>query len=394
MIVNRASSLEQYHSSVDDESKKYLTVNTHKGLFTFNRLPFGVASAPAIFQRTMEGLLQGIANVAVYLDDIIMTGKTKAEHLATLDEVLTRLEEARLRLKKDKYEFLQDAVEYLGHRVDAQGLRPVEKTVIAIVDTTAPTSVNQLQSYLGSLNYYHRFLPNLSTLLAPLHALLGQGAKWTWKNPQEEVFRKSKELLQSAKVLVHYDADKELVLSCDASLYGVGAVLSHRMEDGSEKPVSYMSRTLTKAEKNYSQLDKEGLAIMFGIKKFHRYLYGRASTICTDHKPLISLFSEKKAIHQMGSPRVQRWAVTQGAYEYSIVYKPGRLHANANLLSRVPMPGNSDQEVNEQVLMLDMLYEAPVDTTQIRQWTARDSTLSQVHNFVLNGWPLIVDPLL
>ncbi|KAI3360353.1 hypothetical protein L3Q82_014654, partial [Scortum barcoo] len=153
--------------------------------------------------------------------------------------------------------------------------------------------------------------------------------------------------INSAEVLVHYSADRELVLSCDASPYGVGAVLSHVMDDGSERPLGFMSRTLAPTEKRYSQLDKEGLAVMFGIKKFHKYLYGRAFTIYTDHKPLISLFNEKKPIPLMGSLRVQRWAVHLSAYEYNIVYKPGKYNPNADALSRLPL----SEKVRENVII-------------------------------------------
>uniref|UniRef100_A0A3B3B4L9 Gypsy retrotransposon integrase-like protein 1 n=1 Tax=Oryzias melastigma TaxID=30732 RepID=A0A3B3B4L9_ORYME len=377
---------------LDEESKKYVTVNTHRGLFTYNRLPFGVASAPAIFQRTMENLLKGIPLVVVYLDDILVSGKDEADHLKNLTEVLSRLEEAGLRLKRSKCEFMQEEVEYLGHKIDAQGLHPVQKKVEAILNAPAPTNVTELKAYLGLLNYYNKFLPNLATLLAPLHELLRQNVKWSWHRRHEEAFEKSKRLLNSADVLIHYSADKELVLSCDASPYGVGAVLSHKMEDGSEKPLGFMSRTLSPAEKKYSQLDKEALAIIFGLKKFHKYLFGRVFKIYTDHKPLISLFNMKKPIPQMGSPRVQRWAVMLSAYEYDIVYKPGKSHANADALSRLPLPETTpEKELVEQVLMMDVLDDALLDTRQIKRWTATDVILSQVHDNILKGWPAKTD---
>lgn len=420
LIVNNASSLEQYpiprvdelfntleggkqFSKLDlshayqqivmeEESKKYLTVNTHRGLFTYNRLPFGVSSAPAIFQRTMESLLQGLPMVAVYLDDILLTRRDEAEHLRTLNEVLRRLKEAGLRLHRRKCAFLQDEVEYLGHKVDAEGLHPVVSKVRAIEEAPSPTTVTELKAYLGLLNYYNKFLPNLATRLAPLHRLLRKDVWWAWNREQEEAFQHSKQWLKSAKVLVPYSADRELVLACDASPYGVGAVLSHVMQDGSEKPLGFMSRTLTPAEKRYSQLDKEGLAIMFGIKRFHKYIYGRTFTICTDHQPLISLFHEKKAVPQMGSPRVQRWAVLLRAYEYRMVYKPGKDHANADALSRLPLPQTEEEEDTDQVLMIEVMDDAPITTAQVKQWTARDKTLAQVHEWCLKGWPREVDP--
>ena len=155
-------------------------------------------------------------------------------------------------------------VEYLGHRISARGLQPTEEKIRAIVKAPPPQDVSQ---FLGLVNYYGKFLPNLSTLLAPLHLLLRQETKWFWGQEQEEAFRKSKGLLTSAPLLVHYDGNKKIVLSCDASPYGIGAVLSQVMEDDSEQPVAYASRSLLPAEKNYSRLDKEGLALIFGVKK-------------------------------------------------------------------------------------------------------------------------------
>uniref|UniRef100_A0AAQ4NRX0 Gypsy retrotransposon integrase-like protein 1 n=1 Tax=Gasterosteus aculeatus aculeatus TaxID=481459 RepID=A0AAQ4NRX0_GASAC len=376
---------------MDDTSKKYLTINTHRGLFTYNRLPFGVSSAPAIFQRTMENLLQGLPRVAVYLDDIILTGRDEAEHLSMLDEVLRRLKDAGLRLHRSKCAFLQNEVEYLGHKVNAEGLHPVQSKVRAIEEAPPPTTVTELKAYLGLLNYYNKFLPSLATRLAPLHKLLRKDVLWTWNNEQDEAFQNSKQLLKSAKVLCHYSADKDLVLACDALPYGIGAVLSHVMEDGSEKPIGFMSRTLTPAEKRYSQLDKEGLAIIFGIKRFHKYIYGRTFTISTDHKPLISLFHEKKPVPQMGSPRVQRWATLLRAYEYKIIYKPGKEHANADALSRLPLPQTGEEDDTDQVLMLEVMDDPPITTAQVKQWTARDETLSQVLVWCLKGWPREVD---
>ncbi|XP_062400896.1 uncharacterized protein K02A2.6-like [Sardina pilchardus] len=371
---------------LDEASKPYVTINTHKGLFQVNRLPFGVSSSPAIFQRMMESLVAGIPNVAVYLDDILLTGQSDQDHLATLNEVLTRLQEAGLRLKRSKCAFMEQEAEFLGHKVDANGLHPLPHKVRAIQDAPAPSNVTELRAYLGLLNYYNRFLPNLSTLLSPLHELLRKETAWKWEAGQERAFEESKRLMQSSDVLVHYDSQKDLILSCDASPYGVGVVLSHRMPNGQERPISFMSRTLTSAESNYSQLDKEGLAVIFGIQRFHKYLYGRKFVICTDHKPLLSLFNEMKAVPQMASPRIQRWAVTLRAYEYEIVYKPGKHHSNADALSRLPLPQQSvKREQEDRVLMMENV--TLVSAAEMSRWTSRDPVLSRVTQFIHHGWP-------
>ncbi|XP_039524968.1 uncharacterized protein K02A2.6-like [Pimephales promelas] len=375
-----------YHQiALDAESKKYVTVNTHKGLFTYRVLPFGVSSSPAIFQRTIEGVLQGIPYVAVFLDDILVTGRNDEEHLQTLARVLRRLQEAGLRLKRSKCSFMEKEVTFLGHKVDETGLHPVPEKVTALQNAPAPKNVTELKAYLGLLNYYNKFLPNLSTILAPVHKLLRKDEKWNWEGEQEAAFAQSKEMINSVQVLVHYDPQKDVILSCDASPYGLGAVLSHKMPDGSERPIGFMSRTLNQAERNYSQLDKEGLAIMFGLQRFHKYLYGRKFTIVTDHKPLLSLFNELKAVPQMSSPRIQRWAVTLRAYEYNIIYKPGKDHGNADALSRLPLSTEPDMEQEERVLMLENADITLITAEQVRGWTQKDPILSRVREMVQHG---------
>ena len=157
---------------LEEGSRQYVTINTTKGLYRYNRLPFGVASAPSIFQRIMDAILQGLPGVCVYLDDILVTGETEDKHLQNLEQVLSRLEKAGLQLQRQKCTFMQPSVEYLGHRISAAGLHPSEEKVRAIVDAPVPKDVTQLRSFLGLLNYYGKFLPQLPSTLAPLYALL------------------------------------------------------------------------------------------------------------------------------------------------------------------------------------------------------------------------------
>ncbi|CAG2214143.1 unnamed protein product [Mytilus edulis] len=165
---------------LDEDSKRYVTINTHKGLFRYNRLPYGVASSPGIFQRTLENVVQGIANVLVRVDDILITGKTREEHLNTLSKVLSRFKRIGIRLKKQKCVFMAEEVVYLGFKINKHGIYPVESKVEAIDKAPSPTNVTELKAYLGMLNYYNRFLANLSHLLKPLHVLLQKDTKWSW----------------------------------------------------------------------------------------------------------------------------------------------------------------------------------------------------------------------
>ena len=171
---------------LDEQSREYVTVNTHKGLYRYNRLPFGVSSAPSIFQRTMDNLMRGIKGVSTYIDDILISGSTIEEHLQTLDIVLQKLESAGLKLNKAKCFFLHSQVEYLGHIIDKVGLHPTTEKVLAIREAPRPRNVSELRSFFGIINYYNRFLPNLSTKLAPLYRLLQKNVPWTWGNNEDQ----------------------------------------------------------------------------------------------------------------------------------------------------------------------------------------------------------------
>ena len=196
---------------------------------------------PAAFQRAIESVLQDIPHIAVYLDDILITGKSKVESLENLEGVLVRLEEAGLRLKKRKCVFKQDQVVYLGHQIDKNGISPVQDKVEALVQAKIPENVTELESYLGLLNYHGKFLKGLSQVLHPLHKLLEKGVRWHWGPEQQNCFEQTKKMITSAGVLVHHDTEKPLILHCDASPYGLGAVLLHIMEDGSERPIGFAS---------------------------------------------------------------------------------------------------------------------------------------------------------
>ncbi|KAL5478092.1 hypothetical protein EMCRGX_G024972 [Ephydatia muelleri] len=340
----------------------------------------------------MDSVLQGIPKVIVYIDDILITGSTDKEHLETLEKVLYKLKEAGIHLNKDKCFFLQESVVYLGYKIDKNGIHPLAEKVEAVKNAPEPKNITELKSYLGLLTYYSRFLPRMATMLAQLYRLLQAKIPWNWTQKEKMAFENSKNLLLSAKVLVHFDPNKELILACDASSYGVGAVLSHKMPDGTERPIAFASRTLSSAEKNYSQLEKEGLACIFGVKRFHLYLYGRNITIVTDHKPLLQLFDPQRGIPMQVSGRIQRWIMTLAVYKYKLVFKKTEEHGNADALSRLPMDGKQIEEEEEipteLVLLFESLKDSPVDCSQVKHWTKKDPILSQVLQYILAGWPL------
>ena len=210
---------------LDEDSMQYVTINTHRGLYRYTRLPFGVASAPAIFQKLMDSVLQGIPNVICYLDDILVTGVNDDVHHRNLASVFERLQQHGFRLKQEKCAFMQESVEYLGHRIDAEGLHALPSKVDAIVNAPEPRNVQELRSFLGLLNYYGKFLPNLSSTVHPLNELLQQSKRWKWSTECSQAFQQAKQALSSANVLTHYDPFLPLTLAGDASAYGIS--LSH-----------------------------------------------------------------------------------------------------------------------------------------------------------------------
>lgn len=311
--------------------------------------------------------------------------------MKNLKSVLQRLQDVGLKVKLEKCQFFKPEVEYFGHIISKQRLSPSPNKVDAIVNAPAPCNVKELQSYLGLLNFYRRFLPNNSSTLRPLHLLLMAGKKWSWGKEEKQAFAESKKLMTTAPILVHYDSKKDLLLTCDASPYGVGAVLAHIGSDGVERPVAFASRRLLPAEQNYSQVDREALALVFGVSKFHQYLWGRPFTAVTDHKPLLGLLNSDRGVPCQASPRVTRWALTLSSYQFKLTYKPGRMVGHADGLSRLPLPTNERPDSTPaDVFMLDRAYPDALSATAIARMTTRDPVISQVVHAVLTGTPLPV----
>lgn len=374
---------------MDEESQKMCVLNTPFGLFKVTRLPYGVSSSPAIFQRVIENLLKDIPQCVVYIDDLLVTGKDKEEHDLILKQVLQRLEDSGLTLKLPKCEFNKQKVIFLGHVIDQNGISPIPAKVEAIQKIKPPTNVSELKTYLGIINYYHKFIPNVATILEPLHILLRNGQEWKWTTEQQNAFERTKIELISPRVLTHFDPSKPIILTTDASPHGIAAVLSHQTENG-EKPVGFVSRSLNQAERNYSQTEREGLAVIFGIIKFHQYLYGHHFKIVTDHRPLIGLFLKGAASSKIAAGRLMRWSVHLNQFNYDLVYQPGPTIAHADTISRFPV-GEAYTKCPipaETVLLMNALENTPLlHFTEIGKETKKDKILQKVSNFILSNWP-------
>ena len=245
-------------------------------------------------------------------------------------------------------------------------------------------------------SYNHDFLPKLSTLLQPLNQLLEKERRWKWNSECEQAFLKAKELIASEKVPAHYDLQRPIKLECDASPYGLGAALTQVMDDNTERPIAYASRSLTKTEKHYSQIDKEALALVWGVKKFHTYIFARHFTLRTDHKPLTAIFSSTKAIPAMTAARLQRYALFLSGFDYEIEHRSSTQRCNADGLSRLPLATTEDEE-NQSVDPVEAFHVSqfsmlPVTWQQVRKATQRDSTLAQVYEHVMKDWHENKDP--
>eukprot|EP00731_Ephydatia_muelleri_P034369 Em0057g1a len=376
------------------DSQKRLALSTHRGVLLQMRLPFGITSAPGYFQEIMDQLTSDLRGVAVYIDDILVSGTTATEHLQNLRALLHRLESKGLCCHLEKCVFAQPSVEYLGHILSGQVIAKGPK-VNDVMQMPAPENVSGLRSFLGSVQFYSKFLPNLATLTEPLHRLTKKDTTWIWGAEEQAAFQKLKDLLCADNVLVHFDPSLPVGISCDASEVGLGAVLFHRYPDGSERPIANASKTLTTTQRRYSQIQKEALAIVFALNKFHQFLYGRSFILVTDHKPLLVLFGPTKATPALAANRLARWALTLSQYQYTIEYRKTCDHSNADALSRLPVGPDArfdEEEDNADVdtvciIKTVSLQLDPTDPGTMAKESAKDPVIANVMRFTREGWP-------
>ena len=270
----------------------------------------------------------------LFLFSILVTGHTRLKHEANLYRVLDRIRGYGLHLKKSKCLFFQKELEFLGHLISKDGVKPT-KNHIRSVQQEAPSPRNK-QELLGMVSYNAKFMPSLSHILHPLYQLLKKNMQWLWKMEHQTAFTAVKQLLCQDCMLVHYDINKLLKLFYDASPKGLGACLLHVMPNGDKRPVAYASRSLSSAEQNYAQIEREALAIVFAVRRFHQYLYGRTFTLVTDHCPLCKILGEKESIPPLAAARMHRWALLLSAYQYKIQYIPSKDNYSADCMSRLP----------------------------------------------------------
>lgn len=223
---------------VDEKSRDALTIITENGLFSYTKLPEGIASSPAECQEILEDILRGVSHTEIYIDNVYCTGRNNKEHIETLCEIFRRLEKAGLRINVDKCDFFKREIEILEFMIDETGLKPTPSKVKAINEAPIPTNFKELKAFLGLLNFYEKFLPDRAEHVKALYDLSNK-KEWKWTDDCTKSFRWLKQQIVSDRVLTLYDQNKPLVLACDASYYGLSAVLSHRFPDGSERAKSH-----------------------------------------------------------------------------------------------------------------------------------------------------------
>ena len=322
-----------YHQiALSEPDKPKTAFSCSNGLWQWRVMPFGLCNAPATFERLMETVLSGLhwQSALVYLDDIIVFGRTFEEKMERLREVLLRIRQSNLKLNPKKCALFRTEVPFLGHIVSAEGVKTDPEKTKAVEAWPVPQNVKELRSFLGFSSYYRRFVRNYATIAAPLHALTKDGQKFQWSAQCQEAFKCLKAALAHSPVLQYPDPQQPFVLDTDASDHGIGAVLSQTI-DGEERVVAYYSRSLSAPERNYCTTRKELLAVVDSVRQFHAYLYGAKFTIRSDHSAL-------QWLRKLRDPEGQlaRWLARLDQYQYSVIHRPGEKHVNADALSRRP----------------------------------------------------------
>lgn len=373
-------------------SAKYTTFITPFGRYQFQRLPFGINSAPEHFQRVMADVIDGLDGVVCHIDDLLVWGKDQEQHDARLHALLKKLEQAGVTLNADKCELSRSEVAFLGHVITTSGISPDPEKTEAIRDMKEPTNVSELRSFLGMVNQVGKFIPQLSEKDKALRDLLSKKNCWLWGVDQAAAFRVLKEALISPPVLAMYDTGRDTKVSADASSYGLGGVLLQKW-DSEWRPVAYASRSLSPTEQRYAQVEKEALGLTWACERFRDFLLGKHFCLETDHKPLLSLLGTQAL--DLLPPRIQRFRMRLMRYSYDIVHVPGKALWTADTLSRAPvqkqMTANDTELMESTNIYVDCIVNnlpaSPTFMDTLKAQLEADSVCSRVMKMCADGWP-------
>ena len=343
-----------YHQvPIEKESIPMTAFRTADAHYAYKRCPFGLTSMPSIFSRLMNVIFERSphrSNIHTYLDDILISTNTAESHLKIIDHTLELLGKAKLKIRLEKCEFFKKEVKFLGFVLTQGGYTTITNKVEAINKMPAPTNVDLLRRFLGMTSFYRMFIENYAKIADPLFALLKKGETFVWHEQHEKAFEMLKEALMSSKILAYPDFSKSFILETDASNKGIGCVISQEI-DGKKRPISFASRSLSKAEKNYDTTNKEALAVVWALKKYRYILLGYEIIAYVDHQSLVSIFK-----NTLPQGRLGRWALSVQEYNIKLKYKPGKMNQVPDALSRLPV--KSAENTNEKInIMTEDLNE-------------------------------------
>ncbi|KAK7111890.1 hypothetical protein V1264_011443 [Littorina saxatilis] len=379
-VVDASSAFWQI--KLDKQSADLTTFNTPFGRFRFLRLPFGLNSSAEVFAKRFHQAFENIPGVETYMDEMLIAGKTTEEHDSRLKTVLERARQVGVKLKLSKCTLRVNEVNFVGHTITGKGLKPDDSKIAAIQQMPTPSCRKDLERFLGMVNYLGKFVPNLSSVSAPLRDLMKQDNEWDWLKQHQDAFEQLKNLVTAAPILVFYDPSKPVTLSVDASQEGLGAVLLH-----DDKPIAFASRSLTDCEKRYAQIEKELLAVVFGVEHFHYYVYGRAVTVESDHKPLESIIQKPLSA---APPRLQRMLLRTMKYNITLLYKAGREMYVSDTLSRAPLPIKAPASDDWEAQVHLIVSSLPVSDEKLKifkEATANDQSMQNLRKFIREGFP-------
>ncbi|GBL79149.1 Retrovirus-related Pol polyprotein from transposon 17.6 [Araneus ventricosus] len=343
---------------------------------------FGLKSDPEVHQKVIDNIFEDCPDIDPYFDDIMVYSKNMTDHYEKLKKVFQIARESGLKLNKDKAKIAVSELQYLSYTISPDGVSPDTKKMSAITDFPVPTSKQDLMRFLGIATYLMKFVPKFSQETSILRDLLKKDANWLWDSHHNEAFLRVKDLLQSTTVLKFFDKDKPIILSVDASSFGIGGVLLQKGQ-----PVAYTSATLSEGQSRYFQIEKELLAIVHACEHFHYYVFGQHVEIETDHKPLLGLIHKP---FENISPRLQRLLLRLQRYSFKLIHVPGEYLAVADALSRAPLPTHpvSTSDIDNAQLMISLLVQASKSKLdEIFLETKNDIELQSVANYIENGWP-------
>lgn len=372
------------------KSRKLTTFITPFGRFAFNRLPFGITSAPEVFSRAMEKILRGLPGVVCHMDDILVFAPTKEEHNKRLRAVLDALQRSGLTLNKEKCIFSTQQVTFLGHQISDNGISIDNERTTAITGMSEPTNVTELQRFLGMINFVGRSIPDRSTICKPLNDLLKKDNAWVWTHAQQAAFDRIKYLVTTSPVLAIFDPDKTTTISSDSSGYGLGACLMQKQTNGENRAVAYISRSLSEAEQRYANIEREALGIIWACSKLSHYILGNPFYIETDHKPLVQIFNSKN-IDEL-SPRLQRFKLAMLRFDYSVFYTPGKQLFTADTLSRSPLktygPDRFDDDTVAYVqAVVNQMAISDERLAEVFERQQSNDDFIKMHSYIHTSWP-------